>query len=69
MPTVTPTPSGSAKTFSTERTLVNRSRISSFLVVLADDVGGRAIPVWLNGPEGHSLFRGDGDHPTPSPPR
>ena len=43
--------------------------VSSFLVVLADDVGGRAIPVWLNGPEGHSLFRGDGDHPTPSPPR
>src|SRR6476659_1391782 len=42
-------------------------RISSFLVVLADDSGGRAIPVWLNGPEGHGLFRGDGDHPHPEP--
>ena len=42
-------------------------RISSFLVVLADDAGGRAIPVWLNGPEGHGLFRGDGDHPHPEP--
>jgi bifunctional DNase/RNase len=42
-------------------------RISSFLVVLADDSGGRALPIWLNGPEGHSLFRGDGDHPHPEP--
>ncbi|MGH3200380.1 MAG: hypothetical protein ACRDOH_01070 [Streptosporangiaceae bacterium] len=42
-------------------------RISSFLVVLADDVGGRALPVWLNGPEGHGLFRGGGDHPHPEP--
>jgi hypothetical protein len=30
-------------------------RISSFLVVLADDSGSRALPVWLNGPEGLSL--------------
>jgi hypothetical protein len=42
-------------------------RISSFLVVLADDAGGRALPLWLNGPEGHSLFRGDGNHPHPEP--
>jgi hypothetical protein len=42
-------------------------RISSFLVGLADDSGGRALPVWLNGPEGHGLFRGDGDHPHPEP--
>jgi hypothetical protein len=45
-------------------------RINSFLVVLADDAddaGGRALPVWLNGPEGHSLFRGDGDNPHPEP--
>ena len=35
--------------------------------VLTDDSGGRALPVWLNGPEGHSLFRGDGDHPHPEP--
>jgi bifunctional DNase/RNase len=41
-------------------------RISSFLVVLADDAGGRALPVWLNGPEGHGLWRGD-DHPHPHP--
>ncbi len=42
-------------------------RISSFLVVLADDSGGRALPLWLNGPEGHGLLRGDGDHPHPEP--
>jgi len=42
-------------------------RISSFLVVLADDSRGRALPVWLNGPEGHSLFRGNGHHPHPEP--
>jgi len=36
------------------------------LVVLADDSGGRALPVWLNGPEGHGLFRGrDDDHAYP----
>ncbi len=40
-------------------------RISSFLVVLADDSGGRALPLWLNGPEGHGLFRGQDDHPHP----
>jgi len=42
-------------------------RISSFLVVLADDSGARALPVWLNGPEGHGLWRGGGDHPHPEP--
>jgi hypothetical protein len=42
-------------------------RISSFLIVLADEPGGRALPVWLNGPEGHGLFRGDGPHPHPEP--
>jgi hypothetical protein len=42
-------------------------RVFSFLVVLADDTGGRALPVWLNGPEGHGLFRGDGGHPHPEP--
>ena len=30
----------------------------SMLVVLADDCGGRALPLWLNGPDGHGLFRG-----------
>jgi bifunctional DNase/RNase len=42
-------------------------RVSSFLVVLADDAGGRALPVWLNGPEGHGLLHGDGGHPHPEP--
>ena len=42
-------------------------RISSFLVVLADDSGGRALPVWLNGPEGHGLLRDHGHHPHPEP--
>ncbi len=42
-------------------------RIFAFLIVLADDAGGRALPVWLNGPEGHGLFRGDGGHPHPEP--
>ena len=42
-------------------------RISSFLVVLADDSGVRALPIWLNGPEGHGLLRGDGDHLHPEP--
>lgn len=42
-------------------------RISSFLVVLVDESGGRALPIWLNGPEGHGLFRGGGDHPHPKP--
>ena len=38
----------------------------SMLVVLTDDSGGRALPVWLNGPEGHGLFRGrDDDHAYP----
>jgi hypothetical protein len=37
------------------------------LVVLADDSGGRALPVWLNGPEGHGLFWGPDDHPHPEP--
>jgi bifunctional DNase/RNase len=40
-------------------------RISSFLVVLADDTGARALPVWLNGPEGHGLLRRD-DQPEPA---
>jgi len=42
-------------------------RIASFLVILADDSGGRAFPVWLNGPEGHGLFQGGDDHPHPEP--
>ena len=42
-------------------------RISSFLVVLADDFGGRALPVWLSGPEGHGLLRGHGHLPHPEP--
>ena len=42
-------------------------RISSFLVVLADDSRGRALPIWLNGPEGHGLLRGQDDHPHPEP--
>ena len=37
------------------------------LVVLADDSRGRALPVWLNGPEGHGLFRDHGHHPHPEP--
>jgi bifunctional DNase/RNase len=38
----------------------------SMLVVLADDSGGWALPVWLNGSEGHGLFRGrDDDHSYP----
>jgi bifunctional DNase/RNase len=41
--------------------------VFSFLVVLADDASGRELPVWLNGPEGHGLFRGPGDHPHPEP--
>jgi hypothetical protein len=32
-------------------------RIHSFLVVLADDPGGRALPVWLGGPQGHGLWQ------------
>lgn len=42
-------------------------RISSFLVVLTDDAGGRAVPLWLTGPEGHGMFRGDGRKPHPVP--
>ena len=35
-------------------------------MVLADDSGGRALTVWLNGPEGHGLYRGrDDDHAFP----
>lgn len=29
-------------------------RIASFLVVLADEAGGRAMPVWLSAPDGHA---------------
>ena len=32
-------------------------RISSFLVVLADDDSSRALPIWFIGPEGHGLWR------------
>ena len=32
-------------------------RIHSFLVVLADDPGVRALPVWLSGPQGHGLWQ------------
>jgi hypothetical protein len=32
-------------------------RIHSFLVVLADDPGGRALPIWLIGPRGHGLWQ------------
>ena len=32
-------------------------RIHSFLVVLADDPGGRALPIWLIGPQGHGLWQ------------
>jgi hypothetical protein len=31
--------------------------ISEFLVVLADDAGGRALPLWLSGPDGDSLWQ------------
>lgn len=41
--------------------------VFAFLVVLVDDSGGRALPVWLKGPEGHGLFRGRDDHPHPEP--
>jgi bifunctional DNase/RNase len=41
--------------------------ISSFLVVLVDESGGRALPVWLSAPEGHGLFRGREDHAHPEP--
>jgi hypothetical protein len=40
--------------------------IHSFLVVLADDEGGRSLPVWLRGPDGHGLWRAAG---TPPPGR
>lgn len=42
-------------------------RVLSFLVVLSDDSGGRALPVWLAGPEGHGLFHGDSLYPLPEP--
>jgi len=32
-------------------------RIHSFLIVLADDPGGRALPIWLTGPQGHGLWQ------------
>jgi len=32
-------------------------RIHSFLVVLADDPGRRALPIWLGGPNGHGLWQ------------
>ena len=41
--------------------------VFSFLVVLVDDSGNRALPVWLSGPDGHGLFRGRDDHPHPEP--
>ena len=44
-------------------------RISSFLVVLADDSGGRALPVWLNGRRGTACSGATVITPTPSPPR
>jgi hypothetical protein len=31
--------------------------VSSYLVVLADDAGGRALPIWLTGSDGESLGR------------
>jgi hypothetical protein len=31
--------------------------ISEFLVVLADDADGRALPIWLTGPDGDSLWQ------------
>ena len=31
--------------------------ISEFLVLLADDAGRRALPVWLNGIDGDPLWR------------
>jgi hypothetical protein len=40
-------------------------RISPFLVVLADDSGGQALPVWLSRPERRGLFRGWDDRPYP----
>lgn len=44
-------------------------QISSFLVVLADDSSGRALPVWLSGPEGTACSGTTVITPTPSPPR
>jgi hypothetical protein len=32
-------------------------RVHSFLVVLADDPGGRALPIWLIGPQGNGLWQ------------
>ncbi len=38
------------------------------IAVAESDRMSRALPVWLNGPEGHGLFRGgDDDHPHPEP--
>jgi hypothetical protein len=39
--------------------------IHSFLVVLADDEGGRSLPVWLRGPDGHGLWCAAGTTPPP----
>lgn len=30
--------------------------VFGFLIVLADDPGGRALPMWLSGPEGHGVW-------------
>jgi bifunctional DNase/RNase len=51
-----------------KRGITRGFRISSFLIVLADEAGGRALPLWLIGPEGHGLFQGDGErhHPVPA---
>ena len=46
---------------------VARSRTRPALVALADDSSGRALPVWLSGPEGHGLLRDHGHHPHPEP--
>ena len=44
-------------------------RISSFLVVLADDSRGQALPLWLNGPQGQACSGAMVITRTPSPPR
>ena len=43
--------------------------VNAFLVVLADEAGGRALPVWLRGPDGHGLWRlfGSADLPPWAP--
>lgn len=32
-----------------------KTHISHVLVILADDAGGRALPLWLKGQDGHSF--------------